>query len=119
MHYAVTRRVLPKHLEPRLVVLRDPETPEFGAARLEAMAAQIRDHNYRLFAEGGQLHAVTAGQHLSGTDPFLLFERLAAAAPRPLDAGHAFYLGYELAKAATALALGKDYRQDEAWIGAF
>ena len=31
-----------------------------------------------------------------------------------LDASHAFYLGYELAKARTALTLGKDYRQDEA-----
>ncbi len=37
-----------------------------------------------------------------------------AAAPKPLDASHAFYLGYEMAKAATALTLAKDYRQDEA-----
>ena len=43
-----------------------------------------------------------------------LFERVLAAAARPLDAGHAFYLGYEMAKAATALTLAKDYRQDEA-----
>ena len=32
----------------------------------------------------------------------------------PIDPAHAFYLGYEMAKAATALTLGKDYRQDEA-----
>jgi hypothetical protein len=44
----------------------------------------------------------------------LLFERLLAGEPRNLDPGHAFYLGYEMAKAATALTLGKDYRQDEA-----
>ena len=31
-----------------------------------------------------------------------------------LDSSHAFYLGYELAKATTALTLGKQYRQDEA-----
>jgi hypothetical protein len=30
------------------------------------------------------------------------------------DAAHAFYLGYELMKAKTALTLGKDYRQDQA-----
>ena len=30
-----------------------------------------------------------------------------------VDAEHAFYLGYELAKALTALQLGKEYRQDE------
>jgi hypothetical protein len=31
-----------------------------------------------------------------------------------LDPGHAFYLGYELSKAVTALTLGKQYTQDEA-----
>ena len=34
--------------------------------------------------------------------------------PQNLDAAHAFYLGYEMAKAVTALTLGKEYRQDEA-----
>ena len=34
--------------------------------------------------------------------------------PQNLDASHAFYLGYEMAKAATALTLGKQYQQDEA-----
>ena len=32
---------------------------------------------------------------------------------RPVDAAHAFYLGYELAKAVTALTLGKHYTQDQ------
>ena len=32
----------------------------------------------------------------------------------PIDPSHAFYLGYELAKATTALTLGKQYRQDQA-----
>ena len=30
-----------------------------------------------------------------------------------MDANHAFYLGYEMAKAMTALTLEKDYRQDQ------
>jgi len=30
------------------------------------------------------------------------------------DPAHAFYLGYELMKAKTALTLSKDYRQDQA-----
>ena len=30
------------------------------------------------------------------------------------DPSHAFYLGYELMKAKTALTLGKTYRQDQA-----
>src|SRR5262249_25008100 len=31
VHHAVSRRRLPKHVEPRLVALRDPEVAEFGA----------------------------------------------------------------------------------------
>ena len=34
--------------------------------------------------------------------------------PKNVDPAHAFYLGYEMAKAAIALTLGKQYRQDEA-----
>ena len=30
------------------------------------------------------------------------------------DPSHAFYLGYEMMKAKTALTLGKNYRQDQA-----
>ena len=30
-----------------------------------------------------------------------------------VDPGHAFYLGYEMAKAAIALQLGKQYEQDQ------
>ena len=57
---------------------------------------------------------MTAGGHWAEVDPFLLFEQMAAAAEKPIDPNHAFYLGYEMAKAVTALTLGKDYRQDEA-----
>ena len=31
-----------------------------------------------------------------------------------IDPSHAFYLGYEMAKAITALTLGKNYTQDQA-----
>ena len=51
--------------------------------------------------------------YFCGTDPFEVFEQLAAADPK-LDASHAFYLGYEFAKAVTALTLGKNYTQDQA-----
>jgi dihydropteroate synthase len=114
VHFAVTHKVLPKRLEPGLVMLRDPEVPAFGSEELGHLAGQIRDHNYRIFAEGGRLHLVSAGLHLANTDPYLLLEELLAARPKNLDASHAFYLGYELAKAVTALTLGKEYRQDEA-----
>jgi dihydropteroate synthase-like protein len=114
VYHAVHHHTLPKRLEPRLVLLRDPKLIELSLAELDRLASQIKDHGYRIFAGQGQIHVVSAGKRWSGTDPFLLFDQFAAAAPRPLDAGHAFYLGYEMAKAVTALTLGKDYRQDEA-----
>jgi dihydropteroate synthase len=114
VHYAHVHRTLPKRLEPRLVMLRDPEVPRHGPTALARLAHEIKDPNFRLFAEDGHLHAISAGLHVTDSDPFALFERLQAASARPLDASHAFYLGYELAKAVTALTLGKEYRQDEA-----
>lgn len=124
VYHAVRRRVPPKHMEPRLVTLRDPKVHEFGTASLDQLAAQIKDNNYRVFAEGDQIHLVGAGLHIADRDPFVVFERLMnpgfGGAPdkhapaKNLDASHAFYLGYEMAKAAIALTLNKDYRQDEA-----
>jgi dihydropteroate synthase len=112
--HAIENRVPPKHLEPQLVMLRDPKLLEHGRQRLAELAEQIKDNNFRIFAEGGAVHLVSSGLHLQNRDPFLLFDELAAGEPGNLDPAHAFYLGYEMAKAATALTLGKNYRQDEA-----
>lgn len=109
-HDACRQRVLPKHLAPDLVMLRDPKRRERGDRELRELAARVSDPNVRLFAERGQLIALSVGLFLEGTDPFELFARLAAH--QSIDADHAFYLGFELAKAATALALGKNYVQD-------
>ncbi|HZZ71500.1 MAG TPA: DUF6513 domain-containing protein [Pirellulales bacterium] len=112
--HAVQQQVLPKRLEPRLVLLRGAEPLPHEADYFSNLAAQITDHNYRLFAEQSALHLVAAGLHLQDRDPFALFAQLLATHPRNLDLGHAFYLGFELAKATTALTLDKEYRQDEA-----
>jgi dihydropteroate synthase len=114
VYHAQLHRTLPKRLEPRLVMLRDPTIMRHGEATLERLSGEIKDHNYRLFAEDARLHAISAGTHASDADPFALFEKCQQQAARPIDANHAFYLGYELAKAVTALTLGKEYRQDEA-----
>jgi dihydropteroate synthase-like protein len=111
-HYACTQRVLPKRREPNLVLLRDPKLREHGDETLRELAAQVRDSNFRLFAERGRLHVISRDLYLQGTDPFELFAELAKRAP--IDPAHAFYLGYEFAKAVTALTLGKNYVQDQA-----
>ncbi len=118
MHHAITHRVLPKHLDTRLVMLRDAEVEETPVEAIADLAAQIRDSNYRIYAAAGEVHVVSAGMHLHDRDPFALMEQLRHAGaggglPKNLNPGHAFYLGYEMCKAATALALGKTYRQDE------
>ena len=111
--HAVMRRTLPKHVEPRLVTLRAGRPLAHGREALERLAHAIRDPNFRIFAEGGAVHLVGAGVHLESTDPFAMFADLAAVGRTDVDPGHAFYLGYEISKAVTALTLGKDYRQDQ------
>ena len=113
VHHAVENRTLPKHVEPRLVTLRSGKPQEHGSEALAGLARAIRDPNIRIFAERGLVHVVGAGLHLESRDPFALFAELEAARP-DIDASHAFYLGYEMAKAVTALTLSKDYRQDQA-----
>lgn len=112
--HALRTGTLPKHVDPSLVMLRDPKVREQGAAVLEQIAEQLRDPNYRIFAESGTLHVMNRDGHHQGTEPFELFDRL-----KDVDASHAFYLGYELAKAMTALTLGKQYTQDEALTWGF
>jgi dihydropteroate synthase-like protein len=111
VYHACTRRVLPKHLAPELVLLRDPKLREHGSAVLADLALHITDRNYRLFPERGLLHVVNNKMHLEGTDPFALFDELQRR--DPVDPSHAFYLGWEMAKAVTALTLGKNYTQDQ------
>ena len=108
VYHAVTRKVLPKHLEPGLVMLRDPKVPRFGPEALAELGRRIKDPNWRIFAEDGLLYALSRGRFLVDADPFVLFERMGVS-----DPSHAFYLGYELMKARTALTLGKAYRQDQ------
>jgi dihydropteroate synthase-like protein len=110
--YACKSKVLPKHLEPDLVLLRDPKLHEHGDETLRDLASRITDRNFRLFAERGELHVLNGQMYLRGIDPFQLFEEMLAR--EPVDPSHAFYLGYELAKAMTALTLGKNYVQDQA-----
>jgi dihydropteroate synthase len=118
VRHSIQHRVLPKHLEPRLVMLRDPVVIEPSAGDLDRLASEIKDANYRVFVTGGEVHVVSHELHLRDADPFLLFDQLRQSGPggglpKNLDAAHSFYLGYEMCKAATAAALGKQYQQDE------
>ena len=53
---------LPKHVEPRLVALRDPKVVDFGVDNLAELQRRIRDPNWRIFAEGGMIYALNNAQ---------------------------------------------------------
>jgi dihydropteroate synthase-like protein len=81
--------------------------PQSGAEITDA-AALIRDDNFRIQVAGDGIHIYSRQGHQIVTDPFEAFPTLDVAG----DGSHAFYLGYELAKAEIALQLGKRYAQD-------
>ena len=110
--YAIQQKRLPKKIDSRLLTLRDRKLRPMGEELLNQLAGSLTDPNYRLFAEEGLLHAMNGQMHLMNTDPFVLFEELCRRDPK-MDPTHAFYLGYELSKAVTALTLSKNYVQDQ------
>ncbi len=112
VYHACKNRTLPKKLMPDLVLLRDPKLREFGEDALRELASQVTDRNVRIFAERGKLVVLSRDVFLEGTDPFDLFDALCERLT--IDVSHAFYLGYEFAKAITALTLHKNYVQDQA-----
>ncbi len=115
VHYAVEKKIPPKRLDDRLVTLRDAKIKRYDPSFFASLAASVKDNNFRIFVDGEQIHLISHQVHLVGNDPFLLMDQLLQLpAAKNVDASHAFYLGYELAKALTALQLGKNYEQDQA-----
>lgn len=115
VHAAVALGIPPKNLSDALVMLRDRRLSEFPTETLEGLSQAIKDNNYRLFAQGDAIHLISRQFHLFDDDPFRLFDRLLEdPISENVDRGHAFYLGYEMAKASIALTLGKQYEQDRA-----
>lgn len=111
MRFAVAQGTPPKHVDDRLVMLRDARLREVSDEEFRALATKLTDRNFRLFADAvsQRIHAMNKDLHVAGGDPFVVFDQLGVT-----DASHAFYLGYEMAKAMIANTLGKNYVQDEA-----
>jgi dihydropteroate synthase-like protein len=99
---------LPKGYDAGLLSLHElrpyPDTPE----QIAADAKEIKDANYRIEAAADGIHIYNRDGHHVAADPFQLFDKLGVEK----DGAHAFYLGYELAKAEIARALAKRYAQD-------
>ena len=116
--YSIDNDALPKHVDSSLVMLRDPRLREMGDDALQRLAIELKDPSFRIFAERGEVHIMNRHGYWHGADPYEVFDRAIAQSEEqgaaPLEPSHAFYLGYELSKARTALTLGKNYVQDEA-----
>lgn len=107
VHQAKERLQFPKHIDDRLMTLKDPVLNYYQEEELREMHQELTDRNYRIFVDGTAIYVFNAHEFLKGKDPQQLFNSLDIADPT-----HAFYLGRELERAATALQLGKNYIQE-------
>ena len=107
MHYAVTQNQLPKHLDDRLITVKDPEVREYSLEELKALQEQITDPNFRIFTNREVIFVFNNERFVQGTNIQEIFRRLDVDEPT-----HAFYLGKELMKAKIAVELGKTYQQE-------
>lgn len=112
-HYSLANQVLPKHLDSSLVMLRDARVRQPSTSSITELAAALTDANFRIMAEAGGLHLMNRDGHWQGDDAFQLFADAVSSTDSQIEAGHAFYLGYEMARAELARHLGKQYVQDE------
>jgi dihydropteroate synthase len=109
MHAATRMNTLPKGLSDALMTVHAkqpwPDTPD----EIAATAAQVKDPNFRVQVSPLGLHVYNRDGLRLGQDPFELWPQLGLQG----DAGHAFYMGVELARAQIAHSLGKRYVQDQ------
>ena len=108
MYRAREEQSLPKGYGGGLLSLHDLRPFPLSGAEVAAEAADVRDQNFRIAVTAEGLHVYNRDGHHVAKDPFALFDRLGVGT----DGAHAFYLGYELAKAEIAWRLGKRYAQD-------
>jgi dihydropteroate synthase-like protein len=117
MRAAATHRMLPKGLSDALMTVHAKAPFPDSDDEIAAIAAQVRDPNFRIQASASGLHVYNRDGLRHGNDPFALWPQLGLDG----DAGHAFYMGVELARAQIAWQLGKRYVQDQPldWGAAF
>jgi dihydropteroate synthase-like protein len=107
MHFAHARGMPPKHVDGRLLTVKDEDFRPYAEDELLELHAQVRDPNFRIFADADWIYVFNADCFVKGTDFNEIFDQLGVD-----EATHAFYLGKELMKATIARALRKNYRQE-------
>jgi dihydropteroate synthase len=112
MHYAVTHQTVPKGVDDRLVTTKDAVVFTYSEEELRALQAGITDPNFRIFTDESAITVLNNDRFVRTTQIDNIADLFAQLDVE--DAGHAFYLGKELARASLAVALGKTYRQEGA-----
>lgn len=107
MHYSCRNAVVPKHLTDLLITVKDPPFECFSEKELRSMQEQVRDGNFRIFADRTSIYVFNNRVFIKGTDIQHIFSLLKID-----DASQAFYIGKELEKARLAVQLGKKYVQE-------
>ena len=107
MHFAQERGTPPKHIDGRLLTVKDEDFRPYAEAELRELHSQVTDPNFRIFADADWIYVFNADRFVKGTDFNEIFDQLGVE-----EATHAFYLGKELMKATIARALRKNYRQE-------
>jgi dihydropteroate synthase-like protein len=107
MYFAQQEGTPPKHVDGRLLTIKDEDVQPYTEAELRELQASITDANVRIFTDADWIYAFNAEHFIKGTDINQIFDDLGVD-----EHTHAFYLGKELMKAAIARGLGKNYRQE-------
>ncbi|MBE0468719.1 MAG: dihydropteroate synthase [Methyloprofundus sp.] len=110
MYAAKENNTLPKHIDAGLMALHETSPFPYSLAEIKEFAEQVKDPSFRIQISSEGVHIYNRDGLYSAIDPFDLYPKLKVED----DAGHAFYLGVELARAETAWQLGKRFNQDQA-----
>jgi hypothetical protein len=100
---------LPKDISSNLLIAHERRPFPDTESDIVQLAEKIKDPNYRIKVAENGIYVFNRDGLLHDVDPFAFYPQLNIEG----DAGHAFYLGAELARAQIAWQLGKRYTQDE------
>ncbi|MFM0050521.1 DUF6513 domain-containing protein [Caballeronia grimmiae] len=109
MHAARETQTLPKGMTGDLSALHAKRPFPYSAQEIDALAASVRDPNFRVQVSEEGIHVYNRDGHRLDVDPFALYPQLQLET----DGGHAFYMGVQLARAEIAWQLGKRFDQDQ------
>ncbi len=100
---------LPRDFTADLLITHERRPFPDNAQDIAELASNIKDPNYRIKVAEQGIYLFNRDGLIQDIDPFAFYPQLDLKE----DAGHAFYLGAELARAQIAWQLGKRYTQDE------